>query len=466
MAHPLEIAFDEMSGDGVFLRLLPGFLRRFGRSQALRLRRLREARILRVARNIYPSLQALEEATIPPEQRVLAGQDFEAVLRDHRAIERGLTLFEAAWQSGLTRIIPKAGTKPLAYNDKRSLLGACGMSLQAVEQYFLHRAMTHIFAENPKALEKLSKFAQDRTSLPRMRMLASMDSLAIDELQRGLGRRFAEIMSAKNEDYLAALRHFKAFHVRELRKLLLGDFALILDWQPDFITAVIDSFQCVEQFRDLGECFLDLKTPEMIRALGRWEKRDITDKINAQRVKAGKSKLKGRRFETDIGAMRKIMGMKFSTMFERDENIIDAFGQWARLIRQTEGQEKTDLIDQVQIFTKRYLGFTTWEMMDALTMINREGRECLSFVEANAILEGLWMKNGLGSAFFDGPFQTPQAADAVRGLVSDYFEMKHRGSIKGSTEITKIIVNSDLFDRRIVPLIRLKRAAQEAQEKV
>lgn len=450
----MHFSIDDACGDGPLLGLMPGALRGRARGLALKSGRLRRRRMMRAVESIYPSLQAIEAAAIGESQRLLAGKSFAEACRDPRCIERGMMLFEAAWQSDLARIQVRDGGKRLAYGDRRAVVAACGLNIGETEQAFLHMMLAQVFAKNPKALELLSKQRLDRDSLPHLHLMRDMDALAIDELESGLGGRFATLLKGQDLAYLEALSRIKAYQVRALRSVLAKDFATILDWQPEMVAAVIDNFQCVEQFKDLGDFFADLKTPEVVEAFGRWEKRDITDRVNAERAKQGKKKLKGRRFETDIGIVRTLLGADFGKLIERGPEVIAAFAEILNDLRPLDGQDKADRIEQIQLFARRYLAYMTAPMLDALTVTGRTGREVLDFHEIIGMLEGLWAKQGLGAGFYEGGFQTPEGATAVRNMTEAFMEMKRRGSAKKNTDVKSLIANSDLFDRYIIAFLR------------
>lgn len=410
---------------------------------------------MRVARRVFPALQAIEEMGVGASHRVLAGKGFDECCNDSKCIERALTLFEVAWQTGLAELLPAGKGKPLAWGNSRTQLGACGLTVGQGVRFFLIMAVRAIFTDNPKAFERLHPFITESSSLPRMRLLAGIDALSLAEMQLGWSRRFEELLITKEDDYASAISELRPFQVRSMRQVMGSDFEKVLDWSTEMVTAVGESFQCVEQFRDLGDFFILLNTPEALRAVGRWERRDITQRVNEERKKKGQKPLKGRRWETDISMIKRILGTQFGTLLEREAGVIDLFGEiFATRIRPLQEPHLGKAVEEFQTLAKRFLAYLTADMLMAL-MEPEEG-ETLSFAEMSSIFEGLWMKNGLGTQFFEGSFQTAEGVSAVQGVARDFIEMKRRGSAKAGTDIAALIRDSDLFDAHLVPLMRRK----------
>lgn len=453
MATPKRIAVEDSTGDGPLLRIMPGQARARLRPLFMRNQKQKEKRLLRVARAIFPGLQSMEAMAVADQHRLLTKRGFDACLNDHKCIERALTLFDVAWQTGLTDLKSFAKGAPLAWGNTRTQLGACGLTVGQAQQFFLKIAVRMVYKENPKAYDRLKDFIDERSSLPRMRLLASIDALTLAELQTGWGRRFCELLTTKDDDFALAVRRLKPFQARSVRQVMTDKFTEALDWAADMWVAIAESFQCVEQFRDMGEFFLDLTSPEAVRAIGRWERRDITEKVNADRRKKGKKPVKGRRWETDISHIKRILGNSFTTLVQRDAALIDLFGEiYSGRIRDLEEPARGQAVEQFQLLARRYLEYLTAPMLEALMRPQED--ETLSFGEIVNILEGLWMKNGLGTAFFETTFQAADGVEGVRGVACEYIDMKRRGSAKQNTDIAALIRDSDLFDRWLVPMMR------------
>jgi hypothetical protein len=458
MAAPKHIIVTDDTGDGGFLRHLPAAVRARLRPLAMRTPRHKEQRLMRVAEAIYPELQAIEALAVAESQRLLAGRDLAAALRDDRVIERALTLFDVAWQTGLTELSTQGKNSNIGFGNKKAVLGACGLTVAEGQQFFLRAAVRVIFRQNKLAYEKLEEFVDDKTSLPRMRLLASVDALALSELQTGWGKHFHAMLTAKDDEFIIAIRQLRPFQARSVRQVMQQQFADTLHWTPEMWTAIAESFQCVEQFRDLGDYFLDLKDPEAVRAIGRWERQDITEKVNADRRKQGKKPVKGRRWETDISHIRRMIGTNFTDLVQRDAGVIDLYGEiYASRIKPLEEPARGQAVEQIQLLSRRYLEYMTGPMLQVLLHPSED--DDFTLTEVISVLEGLWMKGGLGSGFFEGSFQTEEGVEGIRGLALEYVDMKRRGSAKQGTDVAALIQNSDLFDRFLVPLMKKKSKA-------
>lgn len=460
MAPPKHIVVTEETGDGSILRLVPSGLRSRLRPLLMHSAKQKEKRLLRVAKAIYPGLVTMEALAVAEPQRLLQSRDFQASLNDHRCIERALTLFDVAWQTGLTELHTAGRGSLLVFGNKRTPLGGCGLTVAEAQQFFLKIAVHNIYRGNPLAYERLHHFIDEKSSLPRMRLLASIDALTLAELQTGWGKRFSELLTKDDESTLA-VRRLRPYQARSIRQVMGPKFVEALDWDAEMWNAIHDSFQCVEQFHDLGEFFLDLTNPEAVRAVGRWERHDITEQVNADRRKKGMKPVKGRRWETDISHIKRLLGGSFSTLMQRDAGVIDLFGEiYASRIRLLEATARGQAVELFQLLARRYLEYLTAPLLEAL--IRPEPDETLGLSEMVSILEGLWMKNGLGTAFFESTFQTDEGAEGVRGLAREFVDMKRRGSAKKVTDMATLIRDSDLFDRWLIPLMKKNRKAQPA----
>jgi hypothetical protein len=319
--------------------------------------------------------------------------------------------------------------------------------------YFIDLALTRIFRKNPKSQRRLMGMVNDPDALPKMRVLAHFQQLSLTELVVGLGHEAGPILSRINPDTLYALATLKSFHLRALRQTLGAGFKNMADWDPEMIKAIGASFDSVEQIRDLGDAVAAIHSPKAMAILGRWEKRDVTDRLNEERSSRGLAPVKGQRFETDIGAARLILGGFFNTLMAEPPEIIEAFGALISRIRTTDKVDRKDRIDEVRLFCERFLEYMNSDIMRALGMV---GDKPTSFGEVLHVLEGLFSKPGLGRKFFDGAMQTPEGVRALVGLKADIEEMKKRGSIKGETEIGQLIANSDILDGSIAQFLSFK----------
>lgn len=451
IATPVLILGDA-EGDGPLLRFMPPPLNRMLRGTANRLSGQRMARLNRVAQQIYPILQKLEDKALPADQKLLQGVSFAKAVADDEKIERGLRLFVSAWKSNFIRLVDPAG-KVVAPEKARTYMGACGLTVEQAEMYFIDLALKQIFKKNPKSQRRLVGMVHDPDALPKMRVLAHFQSLALTELVTGLGHEAGPILSRVDAEKLYALATLKSHHLRALRTTLGAGFKNVCEWEPDMIRSIGTSFDCVEQIRDLGDAITAIHSPEAMAVVGRWEKRDVTDRVNEERSRRGLGEVKGQRFETDIGAARLILGGYFNTLMAEPPEILEAFGNLISRIRTTDKVDRKDRMDEVRLFCERFLEYMNSDIMRALGL---SGDNPTSFGEALHILEGMFSKPGLGRKFFEGAMQTPEGVKALAGLKRDIEEMKKRGSIKGEAEIGQLISNSDILDGSIAQFISFK----------
>lgn len=454
---------DAAMGDGRALTPVPQPLRQPLRSLGTVLSMGRRARLMQTAARLYPILRRIEAKLYPAEQmRVLEPLSFEDALERADAIERGLRMFDGAWAA---RLIAVGGTdgKPLKPGDRKHTAAACGMTVAAAERVFIDRAVAAVFRDNPLMGQKLQGSVADLEGLRKVRVLGSLDALTVEEFSKGLGRDFMATLARLPGDQLAAVVRLKPYHIRPLRMILKNDFRMVLKWTPEFLTAVAESFHCVEQIRDLDEDIAEIQDPESLRILGGWTTIDITDKVNEERRARGKSRLKGRRFETDIGALRRILGAAFTELLQRPPSLLAAYGQIMDDLRALPPAGRPDRIEQMRTFTERYVEYMTPQVLVALriigpnnTRVTDRSKTDPTFGEALNILEGLWTKDWLGRKFFEGPLQEPKGAAAIARLVKEFGVMKERGSIKGEAEVVQIVAQSDLLDGPLRPFMKIK----------
>ncbi len=448
---PVLIVQDK-SGDGPVLRVIPPPVKGALRSLANRLSGQRRARVMRVAATIYPILQKLEDKALPASEKRLQGVSFAKALRDDQTIERALRMFVSAWKSNIIRLNGPNG-KPIPAEKGRTHSTVCGMTVEKAEIIFIDIALEQIFKANSKAKRQLLGTINNPATLGKLRVLSAFQPLSLTELVTGLGFNASDILADVEPDKLHALALLKPYHLRALRQVFGAGFRNVFEWPPETITALGEHFNCVEQVRDLGDAIGMVNSAEAMAALGRWEVRDITGKVNEERVARGQPEIKGHRFETDIEAGRAILGPYFNSLMENPPEVLEAFGTLVSRIRQTDKINRKDRIDEVRLFCDRFLEYVGTDAMRALGIV---GPNPTSFGEALHILEGLFTKPGLGRKFFEGALQTPEGVKAIAELRADLDEMKRRGSIKGETEIGQLIANSDILDRAVIPFMNFK----------
>ncbi|NKD77828.1 hypothetical protein HEQ60_08650 [Haematospirillum sp. H1815] len=448
---PLLIIGDG-EGDGPVLSLVPPPFKGILRNTFNKMEGQRQDRLMRVVGEIYPILQRIEAKALPEGERRLAGVSLTTAMRKDECIERALRIFVSAWNSNVFRLIDTTG-KQVTPDKGRSFMGACGLTIEQAQMYFIDRAVKSIFRKNPKALKRLVGVIRSPDALPRLRVLSQFQQLAMTELIQGFGTSIGQALVEIDPDVLYAMATLKAYHLRALRQVLRSGFKNIAAWQPDTIRALGVHFTCVEQIRDIGEAFGSITDPEAITVLGKWEIRDITDKVNEERASRGEPKVSGHKFETDLGLADKIFGSWFTAMLGMPPDILEGLGNVVKDIRTTDKVDRKDKIDRIQLFCDRYLEMLPLDVLRALGIV---GKTPSTFGEALYICEGLFTKPGLGRKFFEGPLQTPEGIKALTALKEQVGDMRKNGSIKSEAEIQQLIQNSDMLDGPVAQYITFR----------
>jgi len=444
-------------GDSDFMRILPFGLSRPFRALALRSTGGRKTRLHRVVRKLYPFLQKLEGAALGPEGSLIGTMPLDSAMKNDAAIERAIKVFEVAWQLDLIAIVGPGGQR-IASGKRTVPAGACGLSVDQAERVYVERAVRVIFAKNTEALSRLPGEALALDALPRLRILAGMNAGALGEVRVKLGHRFGAIFTDQvDADWLNALTHVKAFQMHALGNVFGPAATEILDWDPLYLLAFAQAFSIPEQIVDLG---LDLRlvhSPEALRALGTWDIRDVTGKINEELNKRGRPSIKDSQHETDIAVFRTMMGGDFPTLIKQPAAVVSDFGNLLRNIRgMPPGPPRSEIIENLKTFCARYLDYMTPEALAALelsTEIEPDDSAGPTLPEIVGIMNGIWGKPGLGRVFFEQHLQRKDGVVALRGLVDDYREMVQRGSIQRKQDIATIIITSSVLDRAIARYI-------------
>lgn len=439
-------------GDGPVLSLVPPPFKGILRNVFNKMEGQRNVRLMRVVGDIYPILQRIEAKALPEGERRLSGVSLNSAMRKDECIERALRIFVSSWNSNVFRLIDTTG-KQVTPDKGRSFMGACGLTIEQAQMYFIDKAVKSIFRKNPKALKRLVGVIRSPEALPRLRVMSQFQQLAMTELIQGFGTSIGQALVEIDPEVLYAMATLKAYHLRALRQVLRSGFKNVASWQPDMIRAISVHFMCVEQIRDIGEAFGAITDPEAIATLGRWEIRDITDKVNEERASRGESKISGHKFETDIGLGDKIFGSWFAAMLGMPPDILEGLGNVVKDIRTSDKVDRKDKIDRIQLFCDRYLEMLPLDVLRALGIV---GKTPSTFGEALFICEGLFTKQGLGRKFFEGPLQTPDGIKALAALKEQVGEMRRGGSIKSEAEIQQLIQNSDMLDGPIAQYISFR----------
>lgn len=442
----------DSEGDGPLLRLIPPPLRGMIRGAQNRMEAQRINRLLRVAAQFYPLLQRLEDKAVADTDKRLSGLSFDEALNSDEAIERGLRLFLSAWKSNVFRLLDDQG-KAIPPEKVKTGMGACGLTVEQGMTYFINLALMQIFASNPKVQRRMIGSITDPQLMVKVRLLSHFDTLALTELTMGFGSSMGQILGSLENDQLYALASLKAFHLRALRQVFRAGFKNIVKWDPGVIRSIGTTFTCVEQMLDLGEALGVVTSAESMAAIGTWEIRDITDRINEERASRGEPKVAGNRFETDIAAADKIFGSYFTSLMSEPPDIIEGIGKVVADIRRSEKVERKNRIEEVRLFLDRYLEFMSPDVFRALGL---SGPRPGSFGQALFICEGLFSKPGVGRKFFEDALKTPEGVRALNNLRKDVEDMRRSGQLKAEPEIRTLVQNSDMLDKHIVQYIKFR----------
>lgn len=439
-------------GDGKILRLLPNFIARPFRAVALKLRGQRQKRLELTVRRLYPTLQKIEKAAVPDGKKYLAGTSFANAQKDDLAIERGLILFDIAWEGGVIEVRDRKG-QPLEHNSREDATAACGVEVSATERFYLYKAARIICKDHRKVDFNRKGMIKDVSALPVLRQLATIEPPGLDIMFEGMKLRFRDLLIPNKRPVADALSRLKPYHIRGLSEALDDRMADVIDWSPELIEALAEAFHCAEQISDLGPHIEILRTPDALKAIGQWHTKDATQKINEERARHGKPTV-DRAFETDIKVLRKLLGREFVLILEQPPPLLEAVGGMVKSLREVKpGKERTEKVDALRKFAQRYLNLMTPEALDALQLRSDDG-DSLSFGDALGILEGLFSKPGLGNRYFKENLPTPEGVESLRCVVEQFKEMQRRGSIKPGTDVSAIIVTSDLFDGCVEKFMR------------
>jgi len=440
-------------GDSDLLRIMPFGLSKPMRSISVRGAGARRTRLERIVRKIYPFLQKLEGAALGAEQSIIGSMPMAEALRNDRAIERCIKVFEIAWQLDLIAVLNTQGKK-IGVGKRALPTGACGMSVADAEQVYIDRAVKAIFENNQEALARLPGASKTLDALPRLRILSAMNAVALGEFRVKLGARFDAIMTdAVSENWLNALTHLKAFQIRALGESFGPAVTEILEWDAEYLYAFTQAFKVPEQIRDMGLELRLLSSAEAVNAIATWEVRDVTENVNEELKKRGRKTTETQQYETDIAVFRTMLGGDFATLVRQSPPTITAFGNLLRNIRlMPAGQARTDIIEMVTVFCDRYLHYMTADALAALdisTEIEPDDTAGPTIPEIVGIMNGIWSKPGLGRIFFEQHLQRKDGVAALRGLLEDYRDMVRRGSIQRKQDIATIISSSTVLDRAI-----------------
>lgn len=341
--------------------------------------------------HILPLLQELEALYPGRYEPYTIGKTLQEIEEDPRAIEGGLYLYELAQQEGLVKFERKKGAK----RGPKAPVGSCGMSVGDIKSHYLRTAAHMLLKNAGHKMKRLTEYfneheLQQVKHLAGLTILVRFDPLSISELQVGLKGRLDKLL-AKDELYLETLRECKpVMFLRALRKSLGDEFPAILEWKPDFLRAVAEGLDHSAKITALGQMLLFIDDPDIVRALGTWQIKEVVAENQAGEKK--------KRYITRIGQIKALLGEDFDKLLHGNARLVEKVGSW-----------KDEEVDQI----KFYLGFITPEVMETL--------EPLPFKLQLGILDGLW--DTQGRRFMEQAINKENLGiKAIRGIVGQINE--------------------------------------------
>jgi len=454
-----RIVIEENHGDSPWIAKAPGFLRGVARGWDNRGERHRNLRMVRAVRMLYPVLCAVERQHYGPGQDAgpcrLDGVPFEQVVNDDRAIERGLAVFDEAWESGAVTFRAANG-KLVPPNRGKVVIPACEYSVDHVRLYFIDRAARIILRRSPRIYESLAPILTNRALLPRLRRIAALHPKVTTELVRGFNGNARKALFETDGEILAIFSRMAPDVMVALRETLDVDFPEVLGRGPAFVQAIADALTVPEQVRDLGRALTMIQDPQAVLALGSWDIRDVTEKVNEDRESKGLPPIQGSVYSTDIRVLKGVLGNEFNHLMEFPSPLLVAFGQSARELRELDVAPRQARVEHMSMFCQRYMDYlTNADTLSALFLLNPEDQARVkkemrpNVAEVYFIMEGLWGKKGYGRKFFETVMGTSEGAKAMRQMMYDLVGLKQRGSVKTPDDLAQIVSNSDLLDSPI-----------------
>jgi len=371
-------------------------------------------------KHIFPVLQDLEALYPGQYEPYVLGKTFKEVEEDPRSIEGGLYLFELAQQEGLLEFERKKGSK----KGRKGPVGSCGMSVDDIKTFYLRKAANTLLTNAGHKMKRLDEYfseneLKDIGHLSGLTILVRFDPLSISELQIGLKGRLDKLL-AKDELYLETLRECKpVVFLRALRKSLGNDFPSILEWKPDFMRAVAEGLDHSAKITALGHTLMFIEDPDIIRALGTWQMKEV--------VAENKAGQKKKRYITRIGQIKTLLGEDFDKLLGGNARLVERLGGW-----------RDEEVDQI----KFYLNYVTPEVMDTL--------EPLPFKLQVGILDGLW--DTQGRSFMEGPINDEsKGLKAIRGIVTQITKAMEADNMPGDV---RALIKSGFYSKHTAHLAR------------
>lgn len=394
----------------------PALWSKVGLLQRIRLRRT-------VTDHILPVLQELEQLYLKEHfgaKPRIAGRPAAEIEKDDIAIEAALYLFDLALQEGLIEFHAgnSKGKKGISASKPvtKGPVGSCGLDIAGGKAHYLGHAVKIILAQGQRKdadIEAQLKGVEVKTvaDLQSVRQLVRFDPLSVAELHKGLKGRLEPLLQ-QDTVYLDILHKCSPIKfLRALRYALGKNFAEVLKWEPEFITAVAEGLDHSAKIMALGPELLSIEDPDVIRAFGTWAMKEVKPK--------GGEEGKKKKYVTRIAQVKEAMGSDFGILLTATPAVVEEVGRWTN-------QEITEI--------RHYLPHLGPDAIEAMSP--------LPFDMRVSMLEGFWDR--LGRDFVENELKLPGGASVIRNIVKELTDMKKRGS--AAKDVKGLITGSDILD--------------------
>ncbi len=369
----------------------------------------------------------------------LAGRSLNDIENDDVALEAALFLFDVALKEDLivfARAVAESGEK--RSDPGHGEVGSCGLALDQVKGIYARRAAELMLqkcgpeaAHHRQALEEIE--IDDPTSLHKFRLLVNLHPTSVRELQKGLIGQLGRLLES-DAAYLRVLHVLSPIGcLRALRYALRGDFFRILQWRPEFVSAVAEALDHGAKIMALGKTLLAIRDPAVVRALGTWPMVEVSveSETSCQPYNhRGRSK-----HLTRIAEVRQLLGPDFTRLLKCGATTVAEAGGWSN--RQ---------LERFQFYLSRL-------NPAALAVL-----AVLPFEYRLTVLDGLL--SAYGGFLIDHTLARPDGLAVLECLVSEVQELIEEG--KSPQIIDALIGSGELRDQPMIERL-VKREAPSRQ---
>jgi len=252
-------------------------------------------------------------------------------------------------------------------------------------------------------------------------------------LQKGLIGQLGRLLES-DAAYLRVLHVLSPIGcLRALRYALRGDFFRILQWRPEFVSAVAEALDHGAKIMALGKTLLAIRDPAVVRALGTWPMVEVSveSETSCQPYNhRGRSK-----HLTRIAEVRQLLGPDFTRLLKCGATTVAEAGGWSN--RQ---------LERFQFYLSRL-------NPAALAVL-----AVLPFEYRLTVLDGLL--SAYGGFLIDHTLARPDGLAVLECLVSEVQELIEEG--KSPQIIDALIGSGELRDQPMIERL-VKREAPSRQ---